>query len=290
MPSAVTSAGADIIANMRGRSGRPIAAQSAPSASDNTSASPATRAAASGRPSPCRRDATAVTPTFTISAMETISQIQNTAIETAAKPVAPTRVPIQKASTEVNSVISSDDATAGSATRAMVRGSGSETRWIASHSLVIATGISPSCGSSGRDAGMASFVDSDARGSSERRDFFGDRAERSRRGGARVGGDDRRAGIAPFHPAWIEWHLAEQRKLDRLRQPLSATGPEDGARLAAVRTLEPAHVLDDAEHRHPDALEHLHPAQRVADAHLLRGGDDDRPVHLRRLHERELRA
>jgi len=41
--------------------------------------------------------------------------------------------------------------------RAIVRGSGSETRWIASHSLVIATGVSPSCGSSGSDAGMASL-------------------------------------------------------------------------------------------------------------------------------------
>ena len=39
------------------------------------------------------------------------------------------RVPTQNASTEENSVISSDDATAGSATRGMVRGSGSATRW-----------------------------------------------------------------------------------------------------------------------------------------------------------------
>ena len=155
------------MANMRGRSGRPTAAQSAPSTSDNTSASPATRAAASARPSPCRRDATAVTPTFTISATETMSQIQNTAMETAARPVAPTRVPIQNASTEVNSVMSSDDAMAGSAMRAIVRGSGSVTSWIASHSLVMATGVSPSCGSSGRDAGMASLAASDASGSGE---------------------------------------------------------------------------------------------------------------------------
>src|SRR5678815_4098178 len=115
MPSAATSGGADIIANMRGSSGSPIAAQSTPSTSDSTRASPATRAAASRRPSPYRRDAIAVTPTFTISATDTMSQIQNTAMETAANPVAPTRVPIQNASTEVNSVISSDDATAGSA-------------------------------------------------------------------------------------------------------------------------------------------------------------------------------
>src|SRR5215212_5502449 len=285
MPSAVTSGGADIIANIRGRSGSPIDAHSAPSTSDSTSASPATRAAASGLPSPCRRDATAVTPTFTISATDTINQIQNTAIDAAARPVAPTRVPIQNVSTEVNSVISSDDAIAGSATRAMVRGSGSETRWTASHSLVTATGVSPSCGSSGRDAGMASFVVSDARGSGERRDLVGDRAQCSRRRGARVGGDDRRSGVASLHHARIERHLPEQWELDRFRQPLAASGSEQRARLAAVWALEPAHVLDDAEHRHADPLEHLHPTQRVADAHLLRRGDDDRTIHLGGLHE-----
>src|SRR5690349_16916294 len=252
---------------MRGKSGSPITAQSAPSTSDSTSASPAVRAAASGRPSPCRRDATAVRPTFTISATETISQIQNTATDTAANPLAPTRVPIQNASTDVNSVMSSDDAIAGSATRAIVRGSGSETRCIASHSLVIATGVSPSCGSSGRDAGMASLTTSDASGSGERGDSVGDRTERSRRGGAGVGGDDRRTRVAALHDARIERHLPEQWQIERGREPLAAPGAEQRARLAAVRAFEPAHVLDDAEHRHADALEHLRAAQRVADAH-----------------------
>src|SRR4051812_15428083 len=111
-PSRATSGGACIVANILGSSGSPTAAATVPSTSDNTSASPATRAAASGRPSPCRPAAPAVTPTFTISATEMISQIQNTAIDDAASPVAPMRVPIQNASTDVNSVISSDDATA----------------------------------------------------------------------------------------------------------------------------------------------------------------------------------
>src|SRR5687768_14204617 len=166
------------MANICGSSGSPITLQTTPSTSESTSASPAARAAASGRPSPWRRDATAVTPTFTISATDTISQIQNTAIDAAARPSAPTRVPIQYVSTEKNSVISSDDATAGNAMRAIVRGSGSETSWIASYSLVIATGVSPSCGSSGSDAGMASLRASGAGGSGERRDSVGDRNER----------------------------------------------------------------------------------------------------------------
>ena len=42
-----------------------------------------------------------------------IIQIQNSDVETAARPSAPSRVPTQNASTDANSVISSDDATAG---------------------------------------------------------------------------------------------------------------------------------------------------------------------------------
>ena len=45
---------------------------------------------------------------------------QRSDVDTAAKPSAPSRVPTQNASTEANSVISSDDATAGMATRAIV--------------------------------------------------------------------------------------------------------------------------------------------------------------------------
>src|SRR5690349_11376744 len=90
---------------------------SAPSTMLNTTASPAKRAASRGRCSPYRRAATAVSPIPVISASETIIQIQNSDVETAASPAAPILVPTQNASTDANNVISSDDATAGSATR-----------------------------------------------------------------------------------------------------------------------------------------------------------------------------
>ena len=66
-----------------------------PSASERRSASPLVRAASRGLPSPCRRAATAVNPTLTISAIETISQIQKIAAVTAASPADPMRVPTQ---------------------------------------------------------------------------------------------------------------------------------------------------------------------------------------------------
>src|SRR5512133_1421543 len=83
----------------------------------NTSASPAVRDASAPRISPNRLAATAVRPTPTISANEMIIQIQNSEVETAASPAAPILVPTQYASTDEKSVISSDDATAGIATR-----------------------------------------------------------------------------------------------------------------------------------------------------------------------------
>ena len=58
-----------------------------------------------------------MSPTLIISANEMIIQIQKSDVDTAASPTAPIFVPTQNASTDENSVISSDDATAGSATR-----------------------------------------------------------------------------------------------------------------------------------------------------------------------------
>src|ERR1700712_4124914 len=121
--------------------------------------------------------------------METMSQIQNTAVDAAPRPAEPTRVPIQNVSTEKNSVIRSDDATAGSATRAMVRGSGSVMSCAASHSLVTATGASPSCGSTGSDppTGMSGG----GYGGGSFGDAAGDGGERPRRSRTDIGGHDR---------------------------------------------------------------------------------------------------
>ena len=171
-----------------------------------------------------------------------MSQIQNTDVDAAASPVAPMRVPIQNASTEMNSVISSDDATAGSATRAIVRGSGSATRC---DRLPLARD---------RDGGQPVVR-------LERKRAAGARA---RRGSACAGSSGERRdswsrspsapappttlasavtigvpGVAALHHARVQRHLAEQRQLHRLRQALAAARAEQRAsacRSAGTRT------------------------------------------------------
>ena len=114
MPSAVTSAGVPISANSAASSRMPTHRDDGAEHELKTSESPARCAPLrAARRSPCRRAATAVSPTPIISASEMIIQIQNSDVETAARPAAPIFVPTQNASTEENSVISSDDATAG---------------------------------------------------------------------------------------------------------------------------------------------------------------------------------
>src|SRR5581483_4288125 len=101
---------------------------------------------------------------------------------------------------------------------------------------------------------------------------------RERDGGARLwsGDDDRDTGVAARDHAWIEWDAGEQRQADLGRERLAAALAKDRRRLPAVRALEVAHVLDDAEHGDVHALEHLHAAQRVASRDHLRRRDDER--------------
>ena len=128
MPSDVTSAGVSISAKSCGRNSRPLTAVTTPSASANTSASPTARAASSSRRSPCRRAATAVSPTLTISLSETITQIQKIEVLTAASPAPPMKCPTSDASSEMNIVSNSALATAGSPSRITTRGSASVAR------------------------------------------------------------------------------------------------------------------------------------------------------------------
>src|SRR5947208_2547017 len=159
MPSAVTSDGVCIVANSARSTTRPTAVTRMPSVSVNNSASPQTPAATAGRPSPWRRAATAVKPTPIISASATIIQIQNNEVDTAASPSEPRRVPTQNASTDANSVISSEDATAGNATRAMVLPNESLMRCAAVRPSETPTGARPSRDSTGTLAGSTTFVD-----------------------------------------------------------------------------------------------------------------------------------
>ena len=70
--------------------------------------------------------------------------------------------------------------------------------------------------------------------------------------------------------------------------PLASAGAEDRLLPAASGAHEHAHVLDDAEHRDFDPLEHLEALARVGEGDVLGGGDDDRAAHRDALREGEL--
>ena len=142
-PSAVTSSGVSISAKRRGSKSRPVAAVSSPSANVNASASPTARAASSSRRSPCRRAASAVSPTLTISAIDTISQIQKIDVLTAASPAPPTKWPTHAASSDTNAVSSSALATAGTPTRTTTRNSASSERFTSAPPVRAAAPLTP---------------------------------------------------------------------------------------------------------------------------------------------------
>src|SRR3982751_2754954 len=82
-------------------------------------------------------------------------QIQNTAVDTAARPRAPIRVPTQNASTEANTVMSTFEATAGSASRRMTAPNESSTTLASRAAPASQTVAAPSCASNGNAAAGA---------------------------------------------------------------------------------------------------------------------------------------
>ena len=58
--------------------------------------------------------------------------------------------------------------------------------------------------------------------------------------------------------------------------------------MAAVRANIGRHILDQPEHRRAEAFEHIERLARIEQRHILRGGDDNRPVELGFLAQGEL--
>ena len=81
----------------------------------------------------------------------------------------------------------------------------------------------------------------------------GDAAIGLRLVGIRRGGNDRRAGIGRGADVGVFSGTSP-----RCQFPATAHGQEFPPISAAIRAAEVAHVLDDAEHRHVDLLEHRH--------------------------------
>src|SRR6185369_15017618 len=87
-------------------------------------------------------------------------------------------------------------------------------------------------------------------------DRAGDRGQgASRRPGLALG-DGRHADVASLADRDVERDAAEEVDLVLLAEALAAAAPEDLGELAAVRADECRHVLDQAENRDRQALEH----------------------------------
>src|ERR1700742_5191743 len=88
----------------------------------------------------------------------------------------------------------------------------------------------------------------------------------------------------------VQRNLAEERYSEALGLMTRAAMPENIRLRSAVRTLEIAHVLDDAEHGHVDLLEHRQSPPRVDQRQILRRRDDDGALQRYILRQRQLRV
>src|SRR5512138_2105635 len=88
----------------------------------------------------------------------------------------------------------------------------------------------------------------------------------------------------------IEWYGAEQCEVHVLREHGATAVTEHVDMLAAMRAVHTCHVLDDAEQRCANTLEHADGASHVTGRNVLRCGDEHRTLHVDRLHERKLRV
>src|SRR5215472_13180643 len=117
----------------------------------------------------------------------------------------------------------------------------------------------------------------------------GDMAEDERVRVVGLSDGDRRSAVGGLADCDVERHLAEKLGAEPFGLMTGAAVTEDLAAAAAVRTQEIAHVLDDAEHRHVDLLEHVEPLAGVQERNVLRGRDNDRPGERHLLRHRQLR-
>ena len=86
-----------------------------------------------------------------------------------------------------------------------------------------------------------------------------------------LGRDHRQAGVRRLTDRHVQRYLAKERHAEPLSLVPRAAVTEDVRARAAFRTEEVAHVLDDAEDRDADPLEHPQAAQRIAHGDLLHG-------------------
>src|SRR5262245_1534735 len=100
--------------------------------------------------------------------------------------------------------------------------------------------------------------------------------------------DQRRAGIRGRADIHVKRHLSEERYA-KLRSFVSRSAVAENVRpRAAMRTLEKAHVLDDAQDRNVDSREHGKAAPGIDQRKVLWRRDDDGALQWNLLRQREL--
>ena len=82
--------------------------------------------------------------------------------------------------------------------------------------------------------------------------------------------------------------MTEQRDTQPFRFALAAAASKDIVAFAVGWRDEITHVLNEAEHRHVNLVEHGSGFARIDQGHFLRRGDDDRAGKGDRLHDCQL--
>src|SRR3569623_1301012 len=119
-------------------------------------------------------------------------------------------------------------------------------------------------------------------------DLAGDGAEGGRLRTARISGHHRPAGIGGFADRHVEWDLAEERHAHRAGRVGGAAMAEDVVAFAGIGRHEVAHVLDQAEQRDVEPLDHVDGLLRVDHREVLRRRRDHRAGELGLLEQRDL--
>ena len=120
-----------------------------------------------------------------------------------------------------------------------------------------------------------------------RRDAPGDGGDGAGGGGVWIAAEDRRAAVAALAQCRLQRHLAEQGDSEISRQRGAATLAEGVRGLAAARAGETGHVLDHADQRLAELLDHLRRSRSRRAGRLLRGRDEHGLGAGQQLPERE---
>src|ERR1700729_4333086 len=106
----------------------------------------------------------------------------------------------------------------------------------------------------------------------------------------RVGCDDWARIVATLAQLADQWQLAEERYVERLRQPRAAAMREDLVAMVTLAAQVIAHVLDDTEHGHVHFLEHRDAALDVEQRYFLWRRHDHAAVERDALRDSQLRV